>query len=52
MKVRVRNTRMLEGVLANVIKAVEGVERTETLIVLSSPKETSILPTTPPDWFT
>jgi len=45
---------MLEGLLANVIKAVEGVERTETLIVLSSPKETSILilPTTPPDWFT
>ena len=51
LKVRVRNTRMLEGLLAKVIKAVDGVERTETLIVLSSPKETAILPTTPPDWF-
>jgi Lrp/AsnC family leucine-responsive transcriptional regulator len=52
LKVRVRNTRMLEGLLANVIKAVSGVERTETLIVLSSTKETSILPTAAPTWFT
>src|SRR5438105_8942589 len=30
LKVRVKNTRMLEGLLAKVIKAVPGVERTET----------------------
>jgi Lrp/AsnC family leucine-responsive transcriptional regulator len=51
LKVRVRNTKMLEGFLANVIKAIEGIQRTESLIVLSSPKETSSLPTDVPDWF-
>ena len=50
MKVRVRNTRMLEAFLASVVKAVEGIERTETLIVLSSPKETTALDPDPPDW--
>jgi Lrp/AsnC family leucine-responsive transcriptional regulator len=45
MKVRVRNTRMLEAFLGHVVKAVPGVLRTETLIVLSSPKETAVLPT-------
>lgn len=50
MKVRVRNTRMLEAFLASVVKAVEGIERTETLIVLSSPKETSALAPHPPEW--
>ena len=50
LKVRVRNTRMLEGLLARVIKSVGGVERTETIIVLSSLKETSQIPTRDPEW--
>lgn len=50
LKVRVKNTRMLEKLLAHVIKAVSGVERTETVIVLSSLKETSIIPTREPGW--
>jgi len=50
LKVRVKNTRMLEGLLAKVIKSVGGVERTETIIVLSSLKETSQIPTREPDW--
>jgi Lrp/AsnC family transcriptional regulator, leucine-responsive regulatory protein len=50
LKVRVRNTRMLEGLLANVIKAVPGVERTETIIALSTFKETTHLPVKVPDW--
>jgi Lrp/AsnC family leucine-responsive transcriptional regulator len=51
MKVRVTTTLMLEAFLANVIKAIPGVQRTETLIVLSSAKETSALPLEQPDWF-
>ena len=50
LKVRLRNTRMLEAFLSSVIKSVTGVLRTETLIVLSSPKETSTLSTAPPAW--
>lgn len=50
LKVRVKNTRMLEAILSKVIKAVEGIERTETIIVLSSVKETSRIPTRDPDW--
>src|ERR1044072_3254067 len=50
LKVRVKNTRMLEGLLAKVIKAVPGVERTETIIVLSSVKETAEIPTREPEW--
>ena len=50
MKVRVKNTRMLEAFLTNVIKAVDGIQRTESLIVLSSPKETCELGTEPRDW--
>jgi len=40
LKVRVGTTRDLERFLSDTIKAVEGVERTETLITLSSAKET------------
>jgi Lrp/AsnC family transcriptional regulator, leucine-responsive regulatory protein len=40
MKVRVANTRDLERFLNETIKAVDGVERTETLITLSTTKET------------
>jgi Lrp/AsnC family transcriptional regulator, leucine-responsive regulatory protein len=40
LKVRVGTTRDLEKFLADTVKAVEGVERTETLIALSSAKET------------
>jgi Lrp/AsnC family leucine-responsive transcriptional regulator len=43
LKVRVANTRALEAFLAGTIKAVAGVERTETLIALSTAKETWIL---------
>jgi Lrp/AsnC family transcriptional regulator, leucine-responsive regulatory protein len=50
LKVRVKNTRMLEALLAKVIKQVSGVERTETIIVLSSLKETFDIPTREPDW--
>jgi Lrp/AsnC family leucine-responsive transcriptional regulator len=51
VKVRVKNTRMLEAFLAKVIKSVEGVLRTESFITLSSPKETSALAIETPDWF-
>jgi Lrp/AsnC family leucine-responsive transcriptional regulator len=44
LKVRVRDTRALEAFLASVLKQIKGLQRTETLIVLSSPKETSRLP--------
>jgi Lrp/AsnC family leucine-responsive transcriptional regulator len=40
LKVRIRNTRELEAFLANTVKAVRGVQRTETLIALSTAKET------------
>jgi Lrp/AsnC family leucine-responsive transcriptional regulator len=50
LKVRVKNTRMLEGLLAKVIKSIAGVERTETIIVLSSLKETAQIPTREPEW--
>jgi len=45
LKVRVADTRALETFLGNVLKQVKGLQRTETLIVLSSPKETSALAT-------
>ena len=45
MKVRVKDTRALETFLGDVLKKVKGLQRTETLIVLSSPKETVTLPT-------
>lgn len=44
LKVRVKDTRALESFLDKVLKPVKGLQRTETLIVLSSPKETSALP--------
>src|SRR5688572_13033466 len=50
LKVRLRNTLMLEAFLTHVVKSVPGIQRTETLIVLSSPKETSELTTEPPKW--
>ena len=40
LKVRVGTTRALEKLLTDTIKSVAGVERTETVIVLSSAKET------------
>ncbi len=43
LKVRVANTSALEAFLAGVIKAVPGLQRTETLIALSSSKETPAL---------
>ena len=43
LKVRTRDTGHLEEVLARGIKALPGVVRTQTLIALSSPKETTAL---------
>lgn len=40
LKVRLPTTRDLEAFLATVIKKVPGLQRTETIIVLSSPKDT------------
>jgi Lrp/AsnC family leucine-responsive transcriptional regulator len=40
LKIRVASTRELEAFLSDIVKAVEGLERSETMIVLSSPKET------------
>jgi len=40
LKVRLRNTKDLETFLSGTIKAVRGVERTETIITLSTAKET------------
>lgn len=48
LKVRTHTTRDLEAFLGNIVKAVPGVQRTETLIVLSSAKDTRHLPLTPP----
>jgi Lrp/AsnC family transcriptional regulator, leucine-responsive regulatory protein len=50
LKVRLRNTAMLEAFLTHVVKSVPGIQRTESLIVLSSPKETSELATEVPKW--
>jgi len=47
LKVRLRNTKELESFLSGTIKAVHGVERTETLITLSSAKETWTLDPAP-----
>lgn len=44
IKVRTRTTRDLEAFLGGIVKRVPGVQRTETLIVLSSRKETGDLP--------
>ncbi len=43
MKVRLPRTKDLESFLASVVKDVPGLQRTETLIVLSSAKETTRL---------
>jgi Lrp/AsnC family transcriptional regulator, leucine-responsive regulatory protein len=40
LKVRIRTTRELEAFLSDTVKAVPGVQRTETIIALSSQKET------------
>ena len=47
LKVRLRNTKELEAFLSGTIKAVQGVERTETVITLSSAKETWTLDAAP-----
>jgi Lrp/AsnC family leucine-responsive transcriptional regulator len=44
LKVRVSTTRDFERFLSETLKSIEGVERTETFIVLSSSKETWKLP--------
>jgi Lrp/AsnC family transcriptional regulator, leucine-responsive regulatory protein len=48
LKVRTHTTRDLESFLNSIVKGVPGVQRTETLIVMSSAKETFHLPLTPP----
>jgi Lrp/AsnC family leucine-responsive transcriptional regulator len=47
LKVRLPNTRDLERFLGQVVKEVQGVERTETIIALSSAKETTTLMSDP-----
>jgi Lrp/AsnC family transcriptional regulator, leucine-responsive regulatory protein len=47
LKVRLPNTRELERFLGTVIKEVTGVQRTETIIALSSAKETTNLTSDP-----
>lgn len=49
MKVRLPRTRDLESFLAAVVKDVPGLQRTETLIVLSSAKETTKIEPPPAD---
>ena len=49
LKVRVRSTKELESFLSTTIKAVRGVERTETIIILSTAKEGWTLETSEPD---
>jgi Lrp/AsnC family leucine-responsive transcriptional regulator len=46
LKVRTRDTSHLETLISDVIKRLPGVVRTQTTIVLSTPKETSELPIT------
>lgn len=48
LKLRLRNTAHLEHLLMNRLKPLAGVSRTQTLIALSSTKETHILPATLP----
>lgn len=43
LKIRIANTRELESFLANTVRTVAGVQKTETVIVMSSAKETSEL---------
>lgn len=43
IKIRVKNTREFENFIANTVKAVKGVQRTETLICLSTAKESGAL---------
>jgi Lrp/AsnC family leucine-responsive transcriptional regulator len=43
LKVRTRDTAHLEDVLATGIKSLPGVVRTQTVIALSSPKETTVI---------
>ncbi|HTV71670.1 MAG TPA: Lrp/AsnC family transcriptional regulator [Rhizobiaceae bacterium] len=50
MKVRTHTTRDLEAFLNAIVKAVPGVQRTETIIVMSSAKETFHLPLKPSPW--
>ena len=50
LKVRVRNSRTLEAFLGTVLKGVDGIQRTESLIALSSRKETSAMATEAPAW--
>lgn len=49
MKVRLKNTGQLERFLADVVKTIPGIRRTETLIVLSSAKETTVIAVEPED---
>ncbi len=48
LKLRLRDTAQLEAFLSNTLKPLAGFSRTQTLIALSSTKETHILPATGP----
>lgn len=49
LKVRCANTKGLEHLISNELKALPGVVRTRTTIVLSTVKETPVLPLQPPE---
>lgn len=47
LKIRCRNTRTLERLISRDLKSIPGVSRTRTTIILSTVKETTILPLIP-----
>jgi Lrp/AsnC family leucine-responsive transcriptional regulator len=49
LKVRLADMAALDAFLAEEVRAQPGVERTESIVVMASQKETSILPVAPPD---
>jgi Lrp/AsnC family transcriptional regulator, leucine-responsive regulatory protein len=48
LKVRCRDTRHLEALITDTLKSLPGIRRTRTTIVLSSDKETTLLPVRKP----
>jgi Lrp/AsnC family leucine-responsive transcriptional regulator len=47
LKLRLPDVAALEGFVSEEVRALPGVERTETILALASPKETAILPVAP-----
>lgn len=49
LKIRARDTSHLETLLGDRVKSLPGVVRTQTIVVLSTPKESTEVPVTSPD---